>query len=195
LSVAKRGYECRILLYKVFNCILYRLHKGCQWELLAIDPDPDDPTKRNQLPRRLPPLAQMEPQRQSATGVCTKHSEYPRAVGYPSLEPRWQPCPGEALAYRGRKKAKTSNVLPITDAKGFILARTGIIAGNHNDAFELNDHLRAAFKFIKRLGISIVGSYFNADSAFDTKAARWTIPNIAENRCSRKKQTRTQTFL
>lgn len=103
---------------------------------------------------------------------------------------------GEAVAYQGRKKAKTSNVLPITDANGFILATTGIIAGNHNDAFELKDNLRAAFKFIKRLGISIVGSYFNADSAFDTKAARWTcfnhkvIPNVMENKRSRKKTKR-----
>lgn len=103
---------------------------------------------------------------------------------------------GEAVAYQGRKKAKTSNVLPITDAKGFILATTGIVAGNHNDAYELKDNLRAAFKFIKRLGIGIVGSYFNADSAFDTKAARWTcfnhqvIPNIPENKRSRKKTKR-----
>lgn len=103
---------------------------------------------------------------------------------------------GEAVAYQGRKKAKPSNVLPITDAKGFILATTGIIAGNHTDAFELKDTLRAAFKFIKRLGISIVGSYFNADSAFDTKAARWTccnhkvVPNMAETKRSRKKTKR-----
>jgi len=100
---------------------------------------------------------------------------------------------GEAVAYQGRKKAKTSNILPITDANGFILATTGIIAGNHNDAFELKDNLRAAFKFIKRLGISIVGSYFNADTAFDTQAARRTcfnhkvIPNIVENKRSRKR--------
>jgi transposase len=99
---------------------------------------------------------------------------------------------GEAVAYQGRKKAKTSNVLPITDAKGFILATTGIVAGNHNGAFELKDNLRPAFKFIKRWGISIVGSSFNADPAFDTKAARWTcfnpkvIPNPAENQRSRK---------
>lgn len=46
LSVAKRGYECRIPLYKVFNYILYRLHTGCQWERLPIDNDPDDPKKR-----------------------------------------------------------------------------------------------------------------------------------------------------
>jgi transposase len=103
---------------------------------------------------------------------------------------------GEAVAYQGRKKAKTSNVLPITDANGFILATTGIVAGNHNDAFELKDNLRAAFKFIKRLGIDIAGSYFNADAAFDTQAARWTcfnhklLPNIVENTRSRKRPKR-----
>jgi hypothetical protein len=103
---------------------------------------------------------------------------------------------GEAVAYQGRKKAKTSNILPITDAKGFILATTGIVAGNHNDTFELKDNLRSAFKFIKRLGIAIAGSYFNADSAFDTKSARWTcfnhklIANIAENKRSRKRAKR-----
>ena len=46
LSVAKRGYECRIPLYKVFNYILYRLHTGSQWERLPIDNDPDEPTKK-----------------------------------------------------------------------------------------------------------------------------------------------------
>jgi transposase len=103
---------------------------------------------------------------------------------------------GEAVAYQGRKKAKTSTVLPITDANGFILATTDIVAGNHNAAFELKDNLRAAFKFIKCLGISLVGSYFNADSAFDTKAARRTcfnhklIPNIVENTRSRKRAKR-----
>lgn len=103
---------------------------------------------------------------------------------------------GETVAYQGRKKAKTSNILPITDANGFIVETTEIGAGNHNDAFELKDNLRAALKFIKQLGISIVGSYFNADSAFDTKAARWTcfnhkvIPNILEDKRSRKKTKR-----
>jgi transposase len=103
---------------------------------------------------------------------------------------------GEAVAYQGRKKAKTSNILPMTDAKGFILATTGIVAGNHNDAFELKDNLRAAFKFMKRQGIPLTGSFFNADAAFDTKAARWTcfnhklIPNIVENARSRKRPKR-----
>jgi hypothetical protein len=46
LNTAKRGYECSIPLYKVFNYILYRLHTGCQWERLPIDPNPNDSEKK-----------------------------------------------------------------------------------------------------------------------------------------------------
>ncbi|HIC86186.1 MAG TPA: hypothetical protein EYP06_07835 [Desulfobacterales bacterium] len=99
---------------------------------------------------------------------------------------------GESVAYQGRKRAKTSNILPITDANGYILASTGLIAGHHNDAFNLKAHLQAAFKSMKQLGLPLTGAFFNADSAFDTHAARKVcfnhglIPNIAENRRNRK---------
>ncbi len=99
---------------------------------------------------------------------------------------------GESVAYQGRKKAKTTNILPITDGHGFIIASTGLIAGNHNDAFNLKCHLQTAFKSMKRLGLVIKGAFFNADMAFDTKAARKTcfnhglIPNMVENKRNRK---------
>ena len=75
---------------------------------------------------------------------------------------------GESVAYQGRKKAKTTNILPITDVNGFIIASTGLVAGNHNDAYNLKPHLQSAFRWIKEQGLSIQGAYFNADSAFDT---------------------------
>ncbi|MCL4863926.1 MAG: hypothetical protein KJZ93_31250, partial [Caldilineaceae bacterium] len=99
---------------------------------------------------------------------------------------------GESVAYQGRKRAKTSNILPIMDANGYLLASTGMVAGNHNDAFNLKRHLQAAFKSMKRLGLNIEGAFFNADSAFDTRDARkvcfnyGVIPNIAENKRNRK---------
>ena len=80
------------------------------------------------------------------------------------------------VARRSRIKdeghAKTSNLLPLTDKKGYVIASTTIVAGNHNDAFELKENLVQLFKDLKRQQISIKGAYFNADSAFDTKAAR-----------------------
>ena len=99
---------------------------------------------------------------------------------------------GESVVYQGRKKAKTSNILPIFDKQGYLPASTDIVAGNHNDAFDLKPHLQAAFKWIKRQNLSIQGSYFNADSAFDTKEARKVcfdhklLPNIPENKRNRK---------
>lgn len=89
-------------------------------------------------------------------------------------------------------QAKTSNILPVVDKNGYIVASTTIVAGNHNDSFELEDNLVRRFKAIKRRSLAIKGAYFNADSAFDTKAARkvcfnhGVIPNIAENKRNRK---------
>jgi hypothetical protein len=49
LSKAKRGFVCKIRLYKVFNYILYRLHTGCQWDQIAIDPDPRNSEKKKSV--------------------------------------------------------------------------------------------------------------------------------------------------
>jgi hypothetical protein len=46
VSKAKRGFVCKVALYKVFNYILYRLHTGCQRDQIAIDPDPRVPEKK-----------------------------------------------------------------------------------------------------------------------------------------------------
>lgn len=99
---------------------------------------------------------------------------------------------GESVAYQHRKRAKTSNILPITDTNGYVLASTGIIAGHHHDAFCLKAQLQTAFKTMKRLGLVIAGAVFNADSAFDTRDGRIVcfnhgiVPNMAENKRNRK---------
>ena len=197
ITVAKRGYECKISLHKVFNYLLYQLHTGCQWYRLPIDPDPESDRKKEI----------------SWHAVYYHFRKWSRDG---SLERVWQGSimtisedlnlselnldgshalakkGGESVAYQGRKKGKTTNILPITDSQGFILSSTGLIAGNHNDAYNLKSHLQNAFKFIKRLGLDIQGAFFNADKAFDTKDARKTcfnhavIPNIDENKRNRK---------
>lgn len=47
LRRAKRGYECKIGLHKVFNYILYRLHTGCQWAQLPMAATGENPKKKN----------------------------------------------------------------------------------------------------------------------------------------------------
>jgi transposase len=202
LTTAKRGYVSKRPLVGIFNLILYRLHTGCQWECLPVAKDPQEREQRN------------EPSWQAV------YDHWSTWSGDGSLERVWQHSlvsiradldlrqmnldgshavakkGGVSVAYQARKRAKTSNILPITDRHGYIVASTGIVAGNHNDAFNLKAHLQEAFKAIKRLGVVIAGAFFNADSAFDTKEARkvcfnhHVIPNMAENRRNRKRAKR-----
>jgi transposase len=198
LGVAKRGYVSRTPLWKMFNLMLYRLHSGCQWYRLPVSGSKAERASRG------------EPSWQAVYYHWQKWS----ADG--SLERVWQASVqqvssqldltqlnldgshaiakkgGDAVAYQGRKRAKTSNVLPITDGTGYILASTGIVAGNHNDAYLLKEHLQTAFKTMKVWELPIAGAFFNADAAFDTLEARKAcfnhhlVPNIPENIRNRK---------
>ena len=82
--------------------------------------------------------------------------------------------------------------MPVTDGNGYIIATTGIIAGNHNDSYELEQKLKHVFADMKRCGLAYHGAIFNMDSSFDTRAARKLLwnrgvkPNIVENKRNRK---------
>jgi len=118
IRVAKRGYECKIPLHKVFNYVLFQLHTGCQWVQLPIGPDPTDPDKK----------------------VISCHAIYYHFRKWSrdgSLEQVWKSSimtistaldlselnldgshvfakkGGEAVAYQGRKKAITTNILQL----------------------------------------------------------------------------------
>jgi transposase len=201
LTVAKRGYESKIPLHKVFNYILYHLHTGCQWYQLPIDPDPEDPRKKeiswHAIYYHFRKWSRDGSLEQVWKGSILTISE---ALNLSELNLDGSHVlakkGGESVAYQGRKKGKTTNILPITESQGFIIASTGLMAGNHNDAYNLKTHLQDAFKFIKLLGLDLRGAFFNADKAFDTKDARKVcfnhalIPNIDENKRNRKTMKR-----
>jgi transposase len=195
VTTARRGYECKIPLYKVFNYILYRYHTGCQWDQVPIEKD------ENKVPeiscaavayhfRKWSRDGSLERVFVNSIMTISKRLDLSEINqdGSHALAKKG----GESVAYQSRKRAKTTNILPFTDANGFIIASTGLVAGNHHDAWQLKPHLQAAFKFIKRLGLSIAGAFFNADPAFDTQDARTTcfnhglIPNIKANPRNRK---------
>jgi transposase len=197
LTTAKRGFVCQIPLYKVFNYILYWLHTGCPWHRLPIEPDPADPEKKEiswhavyYYYRKWSRDGSLKKvwQRSIKTIEHTLNLSEINLDGSHTLAKKG----GQSVAYQGRKKAKTSNILPFMDGHGYIIGSTGIIAGNHNDAFNLKAHLQTVFKTMKQLGLDIAGAFFNADSAFDTKAARKTcfnhglVPNIPDNKRNRK---------
>lgn len=177
--------------------MLYRLYTGCQWEEVPIQPDVHDPSRR-EISRDAVYYHFRKWSRDGSLERVWQHSiqvlkdELDLSVLNLDGSHVVAQKGGEAVAYQGRKKAKTSNILPITDHPGYIIATTDLVAGNHNDAFDLKPHLQSAFKAIKRLGLSLAGAYFNADAAFDTRDARKVcfnhhlIPNSAENKRNRK---------
>jgi transposase len=191
LSTAKRGYVSKIPLYKMFNDMLYRLHTGCQWAEVPIEPTDEITWWAVYYPFR-------KWSREGSLEQVWHHSvelvkaELDTSVLNVDGSHAVAKKGGEAVAYQGRKKAKTSHILPVTDPNGYILASTEIIAGNHHEAYALKSPLQDAFKTIKRLGISMAGAYFNADSGFDTREARQVCfnhplrPNMDENKPNRK---------
>ena len=201
ISTAQRGFGSKIPLFKIFNYILYRLHTGCQWYQLPIVAEPSNLDKKEISYDAI----YYHFRKWSRDGCLQRVWENSIMTISPALNLSEINLDGshviakkggEAVAYQGRKKAKTTNILPMTDAGGFIVASTGLLAGNHNDAYHLKPHLQKAFKSLKRLGLEISGAYFNADKAFDTKAARKTcfnyslIPNIDESKRNRKASKR-----
>ncbi len=72
------------------------------------------------------------------------------------------------------------------------MATTGIVNGRHNDSYELEQKLKNIFNDMNRCGLDYHAAFFNADSAFDTRAARKLLwnrgvkPNIPENKRNRK---------
>lgn len=201
LRTAKRGFVSQIPLFKIFNYILYWLHTGCQWSQLPIDHDRVNPDKLEVSYhavyyhyRKWSRDGSLQQVWQHSLQLL--HADLDLSVlnldGTHTLAKKG----GESVAYQRRKKAKTSNILPITDANGYIIATTGIIAGNHHDAFDLTQHLQTAFRSLKRQGFCLRGAVFNADSAFDTRAARKVCfnyglrPNMPENKRARKKPKR-----
>jgi transposase len=197
LSKAKRGYVCRVELHLIFNAILYKLHTGCQWAKL--------------------PMVSLLESVQVSLSWWAVYYHFRKWSKDGSLEAVFKSSiltiqdeldlselnldgshtiakkGGESVAYQGRKKAKTSNLLPLTEACGFIIGICQLLPGNHNDSFNLTPALARSFKAVKRLGLSLTGAFFNADAGFDVHSARKVcfnhglIPNIPENIRNRKK--------
>ena len=75
---------------------------------------------------------------------------------------------GEAVDYQGRKKCKTSNMLILVDSRGTPVACSEPIAGNHNDAYNLEATVEQMLTNIRSSTISTEGLFLNADAGFDT---------------------------
>ncbi len=198
ISKAKRGFVSKIPLYMIFNYVLYVLYTGCQWKMLPIEKKQDKPDE-NEISYQAVYYHFRKWSKDDSLKNVFCHSVIAIKTALNLSELNFDGTHiiakkgGESVKYQGRKKAKTTNILPVTDKDGNILGTTELVSGNHHDSYNLKDNLSTLFKDIKKLGINIKGAFFNADAAFDTKDARRVcfnhglIPNIDENKRNRQK--------
>lgn len=110
------------------------------------------------------------------------------------------PCKkqGEHIGYQGRKAAKTTNALFLSDKEGLPLAMATPQAGNHNDPFEVQELFEQMCALLEQAGVDLRGVFMNADAGFDAQALREVCAereieaNIAEN--SRKEKQRGEEY-
>jgi len=198
LTTAKRGYVSLIPLHLIFNGILYKLYSGCQWKSLPtkefMDEEKDIELSYQAFYYHFRKWSKDESLyyvfRASMIAILMhiNLSEI-NLDGTHTIAKKG----GEAVDYQRRKRAKTSNILPITHRIGNVVGFLPLTAGNHNDAYKLKQRMTDFFKWFNTLNIgSLRGAYFNADAAFDVKAVRKVIfnygliPNIPENNRNRK---------
>lgn len=88
------------------------------------------------------------------------------------------------MAYQGRKKARTSNVLVLSNQAGLPLYIGTIQAGNQQDLFEIKAEFKQLRAWAKRVGLAWHKVRLNMDKGFDSKALRTIcfryglIPNV-----------------
>lgn len=174
LSVGKRGFKSRVPLGSVVQAILYRLKTGCQW-------------------RELPIKQFFEEGSITWAGVFYHFNKWSRegcwkAVwvnllkhgrghldmssvaldGSHTLSKRG----GEAVGYQGRKAAKTTNSLYLSDSKGVMLAMATPQEGQHHDLFEIKSLFGEICQLLEEAEIDVRGLFLNADPGFDSKELR-----------------------
>jgi transposase len=176
LSVARRGFKTKSCLIETVNSILYKLKTGIQWEFLPV----------HSL------FSKVVPSYKTVFGHFRKwckngdwHDSWIQILSghkadldmssadidgshTPALKGR------EEVAYRGRKRKKTTNSLYLTDRQGLPLAVSNPVAGNHHDLYNIEDLPDELFQTLTRANIKLDGLFINADAGFDSKEFRET---------------------
>lgn len=197
LSKPKRGPQCKIGYWKVFNYILVVLYTGMQWKALKIDTNADgqpeihyttiykcfarwadDGSLMHFFENSIKLLHHAR--RVDLSGVNGDATNTVAKKG------------GDGIGYSGHKHQKGEKIMAIVDQNGSILAPCPIAAVNVNDCVLLPKSLDELMRITRLLGESLEGAYMNLDGAFDSKnnrkllQNRGLVPNIPENKRNRK---------
>lgn len=194
----KRGFSSGFEMSDIFRCIVHKLKTGCQWKFIFVDIEGFKPPfswqtvyyyyrkwcQQGVFETMFLTFLQLQKEKLDTKklNLDGTHTLVKKSA--------------ESVAYQHCKKAKTSNILIMTDGQGIAIACGGIISGNHNDLYQVVPQFSGMIKQLKHCGICVEKSLLNADKGFDSKKLiracyrRKILPNIIENKRNRKQVKR-----
>jgi transposase len=184
--------------YEVVQAILYRLKTGCQWRELPMKQFFKKPYRWQSVYYHFQKWCKDGSWELLWQNLLDK---YKGALDLSSIQLDGTHTPakrgGEAVEYQGRKKCKTSNLLIMTDNRGIPIACSEPIAGNHNDAYELEQHAQQMITSLHQVNISTHSLFLNADAGFDTAGFRSLCykEDIVANIDQNKRNGQTQHYI
>lgn len=155
------------------QAILYRLKTGCQWRELPMKQFFRIPYRWQSVYYHFQKWSKDGSWQQVWT-ILLENNKHNLDLSSVQLDGSHTPAKrgGQAVGYQGRKKCKTTNMLFMSDNQGIPIACGDPVAGNHNDAYNLEP---SAEKMIREIGASTIstnGLFLNADAGFDTQGVR-----------------------
>lgn len=193
LSKGTRGPSCKVGEWRIVRAILYRMKTGTQWRELPMD---------SLFGRH---LTSWQSVYHYFSKWC-KDSSWHRLwvallalcrelLDMSSVEFDGSHTPakrgGQQVGYQGRKKAKTTNMLFLTDRQGLPLACSDPMSGEHHDVFDIEKSVSKMVATLRQAGIAADGLFLNGDAGFDAQKMRnicdryGITANIARNKKNR----------
>ncbi len=174
LPKAKRGFISRVELWRVIQAILYKLKTGCQWRMLPIrEFFPEGCYSWKSVYHHFRKWSRSHSLHTAWQKILRSHC---REIDLSSsnLDGTHTPAKrgGEAVGYQKRKRAKTTNMLFLSDRRGMMLACSHPIEGQHHDIFNIKEHFQQICQTLRSSGISPEGLFLNADRGFDSHEFR-----------------------
>lgn len=174
LPVRTGGRPLRVAPVELVEAILYKLKTGCQWRFLPVKQFFSAPGLRWQaVYYHFNQWRKNGSWKNLWVSVLQRHKRF-LDLSSVQLDGSHTPAKngGAAVGYQGRKKARTTTQLLLTDNAGQPLASATPQAGNHHDLFHIEELFEQLCCLLEAAEIDLQGLFLNADSAFDAPSVR-----------------------
>jgi len=172
LSIGSRGPKIKVPLSEIVESIFYRLKTGCQWREL--------PTKQFFDGETLSYQSVFHHFNRWSKEGCwlkiwinfLKHNRHFLDMSSVQFDGSHTLAKngGDAVGYQGRKAAKTTNALFMSDNQGVMLTMATPQEGQHHDLYQIKELFDELCQLLKEAGIELEGLLLNADPGFDSQS-------------------------